>query len=64
MESTNQQQIRQDWIQWRDKDDNFVNANMIELKRTGWMSNRGRQNVASYFAKELNTRLENRRSLL
>ncbi|TXE15066.1 DASH family cryptochrome [Seonamhaeicola algicola] len=31
----------------------FVNANMIELKLTGWMSNRGRQNVASYFAKEL-----------
>ncbi|MFD0990939.1 DASH family cryptochrome [Mariniflexile jejuense] len=31
----------------------FVNANMIELKKTGWMSNRGRQNVASYFAKEL-----------
>jgi len=30
----------------------FVNANMIELKRTGWMSNRGRQNVASFFAKE------------
>jgi len=25
----------------------------IELKETGWMSNRGRQNVASYFAKEL-----------
>ena len=32
----------------------FVNANMIELKNTGWMSNRGRQNVTSYFAKELN----------
>ncbi|WMI64844.1 DASH family cryptochrome [Aestuariibaculum sp. YM273] len=31
----------------------FVNANMIELKKTGWMSNRGRQNVASYFAKHL-----------
>ena len=30
----------------------FVNANMLELKNTGWMSNRGRQNVASYFAKE------------
>lgn len=30
----------------------FVNANMIELKKTGWMSNRGRQNVASYFTKE------------
>ncbi len=31
----------------------FVNANMIELKQTGWMSNRGRQNVASYFAKDM-----------
>jgi deoxyribodipyrimidine photo-lyase len=31
----------------------FVNANMVELKQTGWMSNRGRQNVGSYFAKEL-----------
>lgn len=40
------------WINGKTKDD-FVNANMIELKETGWMSNRGRQNVASYFAKEL-----------
>ena len=31
----------------------FVNANMQELKNSGWMSNRGRQNVASYFAKTL-----------
>ncbi len=31
----------------------FVNANMIELKKTGWMSNRGRQNTASFFAKDL-----------
>ncbi len=31
----------------------FVNANMIELQKTGFMSNRGRQNVASYFAKNL-----------
>lgn len=31
----------------------FVNANMLELKHTGWMSNRGRQNVASYFCKTL-----------
>ncbi|SFC95832.1 deoxyribodipyrimidine photo-lyase [Flexibacter flexilis DSM 6793] len=30
----------------------FVNANMIELKNTGFMSNRGRQNVASFWAKE------------
>lgn len=33
--------------------DAFVNANMKELEKTGWMSNRGRQNVASYWAKEL-----------
>lgn len=26
----------------------FVDANMRELKATGWMSNRGRQNVARY----------------
>lgn len=31
----------------------FVNANMLELKNTGWMSNRGRQNVASFLSKEL-----------
>ena len=42
----------QQWINGETKDD-FVNANMIELKETGFMSNRGRQNVASYFAKEL-----------
>jgi deoxyribodipyrimidine photo-lyase len=42
----------QKWINGETKDD-FVNANMIELKETGFMSNRGRQNVASYFAKDL-----------
>ena len=41
-----------EWTDGRTADD-FVNANMIELKNTGWMSNRGRQNVASYFAKTL-----------
>ena len=30
----------------------FVNANMKELAATGWMSNRGRQNVASFWSKE------------
>ena len=40
------------WINGNTLDD-FVNANMIELKKTGWMSNRGRQNVASYFSKTL-----------
>jgi deoxyribodipyrimidine photo-lyase len=31
----------------------FIDANMIELKSTGFMSNRGRQNVASYFCHDL-----------
>jgi deoxyribodipyrimidine photo-lyase len=34
--------------------EDFVDANMRELLLTGWMSNRGRQNVASFFAKQLN----------
>ncbi|MDO6744437.1 DASH family cryptochrome [Tenacibaculum soleae] len=43
----------QSWIDGKTASD-FVNANMIELKYTGFMSNRGRQNVASYFIHELN----------
>jgi deoxyribodipyrimidine photo-lyase len=39
------------WINGTTKEP-FVNANMIELRETGFMSNRGRQN-ASYFAKDL-----------
>lgn len=31
----------------------FVDANLIELKETGFMSNRGRQNVASYLVNDL-----------
>jgi len=31
----------------------FVDANMRELLFTGWMSNRGRQNVASFLVKDL-----------
>lgn len=42
----------QNWINGNSSEP-FVNANMIELQQTGWMSNRGRQNVASYFAKNL-----------
>lgn len=34
-------------------DADFIDANMIELNKTGWMSNRGRQNAASYLAKTL-----------
>ncbi|MBB4079238.1 deoxyribodipyrimidine photo-lyase [Lewinella aquimaris] len=32
----------------------FIDANMREIARTGFMSNRGRQNVASYLVKDLN----------
>ncbi len=31
----------------------FIDANMRELSQTGWMSNRGRQNVASFLAKTM-----------
>ena len=48
-----EQHILHNWINGSTLDD-FVNANMLELKHTGWMSNRGRQNVASYWSKHLN----------
>lgn len=41
------------WINGTTPSD-FINANMLELQKTGFMSNRGRQNVASYFCNELN----------
>ncbi|KAH7339583.1 DNA photolyase, FAD-binding/Cryptochrome [Rhizoctonia solani] len=56
---------RSDWTQWESRDDNlqawfegrtgvpFVDACMRELTSTGYMSNRGRQNVASYLTKDL-----------
>ncbi|WP_224489668.1 DASH family cryptochrome [Robertkochia flava] len=40
------------WTEGKTGND-FVDANMLELIQTGWMSNRGRQNVASYWAKDL-----------
>lgn len=42
----------QNWINGCTGND-FVDAIMIELKRTGFMSNRGRQNVASYLCNDL-----------
>ena len=44
--------VLQSWIEGTTRYD-FVNANMKELAATGWMSNRGRQNVASFWAKEM-----------
>jgi len=40
------------WINGKTKDP-FVNAVMLELKHTGFTSNRGRQNAASYWSKTL-----------
>nr|WP_286943872.1 DASH family cryptochrome [Allomuricauda sp.] len=48
----NDSETLQKWISGH-TDEPFVNANMIELANTGWMSNRGRQNVASYWSKTL-----------
>jgi deoxyribodipyrimidine photo-lyase len=45
-------QQRNNWITGATKEP-FVNANMKELVLTGWMSNRGRQNAASFWSKEL-----------
>lgn len=44
--------ILKSWIDGKTGVD-FVDANMIELKLTGFMSNRGRQNVASYLCNDL-----------
>ena len=46
------EKARENWINGETKEP-FVNANMKEIAATGFMSNRGRQNVASYWAKEL-----------
>nr|WP_321540602.1 FAD-binding domain-containing protein [Flavobacterium piscinae] len=46
----NEKALRQ-WMNGNTREP-LVNANMIELQQTGFMSNRGRQNVVSYWAKE------------
>lgn len=43
----------EDWKMGRTGND-FIDANMNEMRLTGYMSNRGRQNVASFFIHELN----------
>jgi deoxyribodipyrimidine photo-lyase len=50
--SLNEKLVSQ-WINGATNSD-FINANMLEMKLTGFMSNRGRQNVASFFCNELN----------
>lgn len=46
------QRIFERWAEGR-TDEEFVNANMKELLQTGFMSNRGRQNVASYLVHDM-----------
>ncbi len=48
----NDSEIFKKWINGK-TEERFVNANMREIAATGFMSNRGRQNVNSYWAKEL-----------
>lgn len=50
----NDQQRAGDFESWRKgiTEQDFVNANMVELKETGFMSNRGRQNAASFLVHE------------
>ncbi|HEA21945.1 MAG TPA: DASH family cryptochrome [Pricia antarctica] len=48
----NSESAKEQWISGNTRE-RFVNANMKEISQTGFMSNRGRQNVASFWAKEL-----------
>ncbi len=48
----NDQVVLNRWINAQTGVD-FIDANMLELKLTGFMSNRGRQNVASYLCNDL-----------
>jgi len=50
---TNALELFEKWRTGKTGND-FIDANMIELLKTGFMSNRGRQNVASYLCKDLN----------
>jgi deoxyribodipyrimidine photo-lyase len=50
--NTHNNELLQNWINGKTNVD-FVDANMLELKLTGFMSNRGRQNVASYLCNDL-----------
>jgi deoxyribodipyrimidine photo-lyase len=47
-----EQKLLQRWING-ETGVNFIDANMLEIKHTGFMSNRGRQNVASFLVKDL-----------
>lgn len=48
----NNPQLFRSWA-FGETTDDFINAHMNELRLTGWMSNRGRQNAASYLSTHL-----------
>ena len=50
--NSHNEELLHKWINSQTGND-FIDANMFELKLTGFMSNRGRQNVASYFCHDL-----------
>lgn len=50
--SLHNQELLEKWKNGKTGDD-FIDANMLELKLTGYLSNRGRQNVASYLVNDL-----------
>jgi deoxyribodipyrimidine photo-lyase len=54
-ESHSKKELPRNWVKWStgNTGDELVDANMRELLATGWMSNRGRQNVASYAIHEM-----------
>jgi deoxyribodipyrimidine photo-lyase len=54
VENTNRtdKKLLSKWVLGKTGND-FIDANMLELKHTGFMSNRGRQNVASYLCNDL-----------
>jgi deoxyribodipyrimidine photo-lyase len=52
-EVSENKEVLNQWVQGQ-TDNEFVDANMRELLLTGFMSNRGRQNVASYLCHDLN----------
>ena len=55
LKNTNFKEDMSVFQQWADGETGvpFIDANMVELNQTGFMSNRGRQVVASFLAKEL-----------
>lgn len=52
------QEWKNDWVRFEkwvngETENAFINANMTELKETGYLSNRGRQNIASFLVNDL-----------